>query len=344
MDGARLPQRQALAADAKADPRTKEAVGAGLQWLAKHQSADGHWSLDGFHRDGKCNCQDAGRKDDVAGTGVAMLPFLGAGYTHRGKNDAHAQTVKQAIIWLAKHQKADGELSDDPQAQALGTLALCEAYGLTADPQTKGPAQRAVDFLVGKQTKNGGWDGIPQTWGPGASTGVWPLIACRRAELAGLKVPKAVSQGMGRFLNQTAKNADKQPAATAARLLSWHYLGMDPDHANLKKATDAIAKASPKARRTNVEYYLFAGLVVRNRGGEDAERWNADLRKRLIDSQDRGTDAAHAHQKGSWSPKDDPLAAQGGRLMQTALSLLALEINDKESMLLMGPMRIPRKK
>ena len=60
--------------------------------------------------------------------------------------------------------------------------------------------------------------------------------------------------------------------------------------------------------------------------GEVWEAWNPKMRDLLIAQQDKGTTPGKQHQMGSWSPKDDAHGAVGGRLMQTALSTLTLEV------------------
>jgi hypothetical protein len=45
----------------------------------------------------------------------------------------------------------------------------------------------------------------------------------------------------------------------------------------------------------------------------------------LIETQAR-PDSGVAHEAGSWSPKGDDYAVQGGRLMVTSLALLTLEV------------------
>ena len=53
-------------------------------------------------------------------------------------------------------------------------------------------------------------------------------------------------------------------------------------------------------------------------GGKSWDTWNDTVRDLLIDLQDQGAENGHDHQKGSWSPKGYPYAAEGGRLMQYA--------------------------
>jgi hypothetical protein len=62
-----------------ADGGTKEseaAVARGLEWIAKQQSPDGHWSLDGKFK-------DKGTPNDIAGTAFGLLPLFGTGYSHK---------------------------------------------------------------------------------------------------------------------------------------------------------------------------------------------------------------------------------------------------------------------
>ena len=50
---------------------SEAAVARGLAWLARKQLKDGSWEFDGVS------------KDKVAATGMALLPFLAAGETHK---------------------------------------------------------------------------------------------------------------------------------------------------------------------------------------------------------------------------------------------------------------------
>jgi hypothetical protein len=64
---------------------SEQAVARGLAWLARQQKPDGSWVFDG------------GDKDEViAATGMALLPFLAAGETHKtGKT--YAKTVRSGL-------------------------------------------------------------------------------------------------------------------------------------------------------------------------------------------------------------------------------------------------------
>src|SRR5262249_60847494 len=97
--------------------------------------------------------------DDGAGTGRALLPCLGPGETHKGtgKNHAYAKLVERALKWLITRQGANGGFHDNGYEHAIATIAICEAYGLTADPILKGPAQRAINRCVSWQRTYGGF-------------------------------------------------------------------------------------------------------------------------------------------------------------------------------------------
>jgi hypothetical protein len=67
---ARSPKHKAkLVSFYGGNDKTEAAVALGLAWLATQQQADGSWKFDG------------NSKDQIAATGFALLPFLGAGYS-----------------------------------------------------------------------------------------------------------------------------------------------------------------------------------------------------------------------------------------------------------------------
>ena len=65
-------------------PQSEEAVERALRWLAAHQRQDGSWNFN--HLSDACQhyCTHPGNEaSTTAATGLALLPFLGAGYTHK---------------------------------------------------------------------------------------------------------------------------------------------------------------------------------------------------------------------------------------------------------------------
>jgi hypothetical protein len=153
----------------------------GLRWLARHQNADGSWTAAGVHEHCSADapCPDPKqvwtRNYDEGLTGMALLSFLGAGFSHESKQwlldpNTHqrwqvGEVVKNGLRWLKGHQNEDGSFSRDRAFlynEALAALALTEAYGLTQHSYWREPAQRAIDFLQRAQRPNPSGSGL---WG-----------------------------------------------------------------------------------------------------------------------------------------------------------------------------------
>src|SRR6185295_15738321 len=74
--------------------------------------------------------------EDVEATSMALLAFLGAGYTQlaRPVSDGtdFGKVVKEGLQWLLAQEGPDGSFEGaNAAAQAWGALALAEAYGMT---------------------------------------------------------------------------------------------------------------------------------------------------------------------------------------------------------------------
>src|SRR5262249_55054151 len=151
---------------------------------------------------------DGGYKSKIAGTGIALLPFLAAGYTHKGapkdvqekdakegkekKAPRYPQQVDAGLKFLMGKQTAAGDFGTTAMYEhAIATMAVCEAYGMTNDPRLRVIAQKATDFIVRAQHPGGGWRYAPGIKGDTSVTG-WQIQALKSAHLAGLRVPKEV--------------------------------------------------------------------------------------------------------------------------------------------------------
>ena len=261
--------------------KTEEAIEHGLEFLARHQSADGCWSLHSFPNSSPL---DAGTiRSNSAATGLALLTFLGAGYDHY--DDKYSDVVQAGLQWLLEHQSEDGDLyvpqdavsnqSAHYYSHGIATIALCEAYGMTRDEKLRSAAQRALDFIVaGQHPTLGGWRYSFQTDTDTSVTG-WQVMALKSGELAGLQVPGATFSKVSGWLN-AAKAPPTAPGEyvyspyakdgvdpksgrkidrwhlrnptntmTAAGLLMRLYLGWSRDHAELRAGADYLAKNLP---------------------------------------------------------------------------------------------------
>lgn len=340
---------------------SEQAVATGLEWLALHQAQDGHWSLHEFYHDARdkplpagrvirCSCQvGTANRNDVAATGLGLLPFLGAGITHKSgkahQKDYH-KAVEGGINWLIGRQStSNGSFSTDMYAHGIATIALCEAYGLTSDPRLKMSAQRALNFIAYAQDPaGGGWRYSPKQAGDTSVTG-WQLMALKSGQMASLSVPKNTLKMADRFLDsvesseQGSSAADKgggfayvagQPPTitmTSVGLLCRQYSGVGPKNPALQNGVKRL-RAEPPGKNSNIYYLYYATQVMHHMQGDSWQYWNlgpngkgqGGIRDTLIAQQDKGTTPKHAHQVGSWG------GSQGGRVMATSLSLLCLEV------------------
>jgi hypothetical protein len=323
---------------------TKEseaAVARGLAWLAKHQAGNGSWSLNEFHRDGqRCNCGNLGSQPyRIAATAFGVLPFLGAGHTHKPgtKKDPNPydRVVKKALYYLMTHQKSNGNYGGGMYSHGLASIAMCEAYGMTQDPTLKRSAQMAVNYIVWAQHKAGGWRYGPKQAGDTSVVG-WQVMALKSAQMANLKVPAKTMRGAEQYLDNVMSDTDygygyTQPGSTATMsavgLLCRQYLqGWGPGTPKMFKGVNQHLKTNMPVNGHNMYYYYYATQVLHHLGGENWKEWNTKMRDILIREQDLGKDSKHRHQDGSWSPEGDPHGGVGGRLMITSLSLLTLEV------------------
>ncbi len=339
---------------------TERAVELGLDFLARHQSADGSWSLHRWHEGrGYSEPVPATMQSSTAGTGLALLAFLGAGYTHT--DGKYRTTVGRGLDYITLHQKPEGDLFV-PQDQksnvnvwlyshGIASIALCEAYGMTRDPALRASAQRALDFIVfAQEPSEGGWRYSPRQ-GSDTSVSGWQVMALKSGELAGLQVPADTYAKVTRWLD-AAQGAGGNPSRyayrpgsefthqrepsrvmTAEALLMRQYLGWRRDNSSMVGGAQWLHTNLPQwgplekdAFRSNRDayYWYYATQVMFQMQGDYWKDWNDRLRELLVDSQEQTGGLA-----GSWHPLrpvPDRWGNEGGRLYVTALHLLMLEV------------------
>ena len=146
-------------------------------------------------------------KDKIAATGMALLPFLAAGETHKyGKK--YKKTVENGLNWLTNRVGGGGGFagSNNMYAHAIATVALCEAAGMTRDPAVKAKAALAVNYILGAQGKNGSWgyNGPDPSEGDTSIVG-WQIQALASARLAEIKFDKdKVYKDANKFLESVS--------------------------------------------------------------------------------------------------------------------------------------------
>ena len=89
---------------------TEPAIENGLDYFSHTQFNDGHWSLHALPEGIAADPASLGSLHaDTAATGLALLTYLGAGYTH--EDEKYRDVVRRGVEWLVKHQQPDGNLS-----------------------------------------------------------------------------------------------------------------------------------------------------------------------------------------------------------------------------------------
>lgn len=320
---------------------SERAVAAALNWLARHQNADGSWNLGEFSQTCKGNpCTGPGAtKADTAATAMALLPFLAAGQTHQTKGP-YRQTIQQGIRWLVAHQKQDGDLrgGSNMYAHGLAAITLCEAFGLSKDSWVGIPAQGAINFIHQAQIPGtGGWHYEPPPKGFLGDTSVvgWQLMALKSGKMAGLDVNDAAFEGSQKWLKSVTKSkggglfsynptSGATPTMTAVGLLCTQYLGTTRENPAIQEGMTYLMGNLPLPEQRNSYYWYYGTQVMHNLPGPEWDTWNRQMRRVLIDSQIKEGCAA-----GSWDPVEpspDPWGEQGGRIMVTSLCCLTLEV------------------
>jgi hypothetical protein len=306
---------------------TKEseaAVVRGLYWLKRNQASDGRWLLDG-------NFKDRGTANDIAGTAFGLLPLLGAGKTHKAKDNDFDKPIEKALGYLIRKQdRRNGNFGGGMYAHGLATIAICEAYGLTQDQNLRRPAQMAINYIVKAQHSAGGWRYSPGQAGDTSVVG-WQVMALKSAQMAGLDVPELTMKKAINYLNECCDSSEGYGyvgkggtlTMSAVGLLCRQYLqAWGPQNIRLIKGVENYIKANPPGNAgKNMYYYYYATQVMHHFGGSAWKNWNVKMRESLVKSQDMT-----GPNKGSWSSAGDAHGGAGGRLMITSLSLLTLEV------------------
>ncbi|RUL89620.1 prenyltransferase/squalene oxidase repeat-containing protein [Tautonia sociabilis] len=367
------PNRSDLARRAGASSASEEAVERALDWLARHQDEDGRWDAGtARYRDGSaapgedsftthcppgdiCPGECYYWEADTALTGLALLAFLGSGYTQtEGK---YAPVVGRGIDFLVRSQKPDGDLRGTSKAvgmycHTMAALALSEAYAMSGDPELRGPVERAVAFLEEAQYPGRmGWryapggeiaqlpaeDGRGLVYAPHPPVGDtsvlgWVVMVLKSASEVGVPVSPAslrsardwlsrVADGHSGGLARYQPTRPPDPVMTAEAWACRQFLGLGgPGPASSEAAAELLGNL-PTAKSYNSYFWYYATLAMYQHGGPSWERWNASIRDTLVGLQRRD-----GHRSGSWDPDPTRYGTHGGRVYATALATLTLEV------------------
>ena len=196
------------------DKYTENAVMAALRWLKKTQNKDGSWN----------------GQNKIAMTGLGILTFLAHGEKPGADSPEFGPTVQRALEYLLANQLKENSgglpkgtfkgMDGNWYALPIAAYALCEAFGMTGNPNVKDAAEAALGPIIRGQHPTGGWtykcnpapdSGYAKYGGYRDDTSYmgWCAQALKAAKLSHLKVeglPKAIKLAIKGF----KKNAHKE--------------------------------------------------------------------------------------------------------------------------------------
>ena len=180
MTGSRTPGsigRMTAGGGLYGDAQTEGAVLKALRWLKKTQLPNGSW-----------------KPSPISNTGLAVLAFLAHGETPSASKE-FGTTVERALQFLIESITTNKEgqptfkgTDGTEYATLIATYALCEAYGMTRNPNTKIVAMQTLQRIVDNQSPTGGWDYHmnKKSTRDDMSYAGWALQALKAGKMAGM--------------------------------------------------------------------------------------------------------------------------------------------------------------
>lgn len=320
---------------------SEAAVTEALKWLALHQVRDGRWT---FAHHLVCNnscgdpCEPNRASAFNAATAMALLPFLGAGQTH--KSGDYQDVVRRGLEYLIRSGKPGtkagltvldlSEAEGNMYSHGLATIALSEAYAMTGDPTLAVPTQAAMNYIVAAQCRDGGWRYAYQdARGGDTSVAGWQIMALKSGFMGHLMVPPKTIQGSLLFLDKVQSEGgarygyDKpttnlNASMTAVGLLCRMYTGWEKNNEALQRGVADIVKTG--VLKNDIYYDYYAAQILRQTGGPEWDKFNTELRDWLVETQ-----AQEGGAKGSWYFNSTHVS-NAGRLCMTSFATMILEV------------------
>ena len=286
------------------DAQTEAAVRKVLWWLKATQRPDGSWATG---------------MSALANTALAVLTYLAHG-EYPGAPSPYQKdfgpVVQKAIEFLVgsirpgpvvRMAGADG----NEYAFLIATYALCEAYGMTKNPNCKEAAMMCLDRIVKGQSPTGGWDYKinPKSTRDDMSFAGWALQALKAGKMAGLHpdgLEECIKKAMRCLKTRNFKNGGFNYTAgggptglTATGCLAMQLLGFS-NQPEVRKALDFMKTWQPtfdakvlsqeqKNLGANAQYYCYYATQCKYQAGMRAnapkvdevswQKWNVAMKK-----------------------------------------------------------------
>jgi hypothetical protein len=276
------------------DKMTEDAVMRALRWLKKNQQADGSWN-----------------KNKVSMTALAVLTFLAHG-EKPGESVEFGPTIQKALEYLMSVQvKTTGRLPGNYD-HPIAAYALCEAYGMTLNPNVKTAAEMSMVPIIKGQHPTGGWTynmnpnvedgkghGEAGKYRDDTSYMGWCAQALKAAKLAKLHVEgleKATKLAVKGFKKNASPNGGfgyTSPGAgglTSVGTLCMQLLGASND-SEVKKSLDLMDTWQPSFEPkgpmgASLQYYFYYATQCKfHAGGKRWENWNKEMKPIYVKAQ-----------------------------------------------------------
>ncbi len=330
-------------------PEQSAAVQRGLAWLANHQNPDGSWTAKvGYKLNNNYNYTSQ-NKGHVGVTSLACMAFL-AGGNLPGRG-VYGENVERGLDFVLSCVGDDGYITRHRTrmySHAFATLFLAEVYGTTRREDVKQQLQRAVDFIVKSQNREGGWRYEPYAVESDMSIVVCQVLALRAARNIGIRVPRATVDRAARYVVESAVTPQSRNrgfshspysgaevgtfhyqkddysrssfSLTAAGVTALHGLGIYSDEA-IERGIDFLNREMP---RFNLRYggnkghyffwygHYYGVQAMYTVGNPYWEPYFEEVRTQLLSMQ---------RVDGSWPNRTGP-----GEAFGTAVGVLILEI------------------
>ena len=334
------------------DQMTEAAVLKALRWLKKTQQPNGSW-----------------KPQPISNTGLAILAYLAHGETPA--SEEFGPTVQKALQFLIDSitKNKDGEptfrgTDGNEYATLIATYALCEAYGMTRNPNTKIVAMQTLQRIVDNQSPTGGWDYHmnKKSTRDDMSYAGWALQALKAGKMAGMHpngIDECIKKAVKCLKTRNFKNggfnytAGGNPTGlTATGCLAMQLLGY-MNEPEVKAALDTMRPWAPsftgvKGKKLtealptgNPQYYCYYASQCKYQAGmcqgatpaniKAWQDWNTAMKAlyptKLITLPETipGPDGK-PRKIGYWKMIADETCASGGDTMATCLCALQLMV------------------
>ena len=313
-------------------PACDEAVTRGLRWLKSQQNSDGSW----------------GGSNKPAMTGLVLLAYFG--HCETPASEEFGDSCMKGIVYLANFgMKNEGRLASNftqngwCYEHGIATYALGEALTFCKELKLEIPGlvevtEKAGQFIIDNQNKNGGWAYLFATEGGHTDSSVvgWQLQALKACSHTGIKY-KGISSSVNKGLDYLSElqgedggfgyNSRGRPSGggtycslTGVGVLCFQMWG--------KGSSSEVRKGVKYIREnTKLDWYTddsdlyahyYESQAMMQAGGDEWKHYNELFRDQLLNNQ---------NPDGSWkAPKYTGHGQGGNDLYRNTLCILMLEV------------------